>query len=124
MTRILITVLAALSMSSQALAGFQMLVVPTSQAVAIDSGTKCSSPHGRGFPATEECTIGPIDTNTVMVTWSSPVTLPTATIGHELVSGSVLILSGITTNDSNEVNTFRAIAQSATSTVPITCTCK
>lgn len=103
--------------SSQALAGFEMLVVTTGSAVPISSSTKCSS------TAHIECTVGPVKTNAIVVTWGSPVVTPTATSGHELAAGSSLTLKGNVMDSNNEPNSFRAIASSATSTVPVTCTC-
>lgn len=93
----------------------QMLVVTTSTAVGISS-TEYTTANVRS----SYCNVGPIETNAVRVTYDSSVTTsPTSTIGHELTDGLTLTL--IRDNLRDEISTFRAIATSATSTVPVTC---
>jgi len=96
-------------------AGMEMLTVTSGAAVGLSAATMQTNDNND-----KECLVGPIVNNSIMVTFSSPVVVPTSSIGVLLTSGvSINIKKKGKTRD--EVSNFRAIATGTTSIVPVTC---
>lgn len=95
--------------------------------VSTGTTTLSSSTNYDATKSDISCMFGPVETNSVRVTWSTSSS-PTTTVGHLIPVGSAIVLKKSTTVDAmgkttyrDEVSTFKAIATSGTSTVPCTC---